>query len=78
MREQYNDLTAKKIGSRLRQIREGRGLTQKEVADEAQITEVSLSRYENGERVPKITVFFKICNVLWVSMDSVIEYCMKN
>lgn len=30
MREQYNDLTAKKIGSRLRQIREGRGLTQKE------------------------------------------------
>lgn len=61
MREQYNDLMAKKIGSRLRQI-----------------TEVSLSRYENGERVPKITVFFKICNVLWVSMDSVIEYCMKN
>lgn len=58
MREQYNDLTAKKIGSRLRQIREGRGLTQKEVADGAQITEVSLSRYENGERVPKITVFF--------------------
>ena len=51
MREQYNDLTAKKIGSRLRQIREGRGLTQKEVADGAQITEVSLSRYENGERV---------------------------
>ena len=40
MREQYNDLTAKKIGSRLRQIREGRGLTQKEVADGAQITEV--------------------------------------
>ena len=34
MREQCNDLTAKKIGSRLRQIREGRGLTQKEVADE--------------------------------------------
>lgn len=61
MREQCNDLTAKKIGSRLRQIRE-----------------VSLSRYENGERVPKITTFFKICNVLWVTMDSVIEYCMKN
>ena len=70
MREQYNDLTAKKIGSRLRQIREGRGLTQ--------ITEVSLSRYENGERVPKITTFYKICNDLWVTMDSVIEYCMKN
>lgn len=48
MREQCNDLMAKKIGFRLRQIREGRGLTQKEVADEAQITEVSLSRYENG------------------------------
>lgn len=61
MREQCNDLTAKKIGSRLRQIRE-----------------VSLSRYENSERVPKITTFFKICNVLWVTMDSVIEYCMKN
>ena len=63
MREQCNDLMAKKIGSRLRQIREGRGLTQKEVADEAQITEVSHSRNENLKMDPKLTVFFKNCNL---------------
>ena len=50
MREQCNDLMAKKIGSRLRQIREGRGLTQKEVADEAQITEVNhLMKFSHKE-----------------------------
>ena len=46
MREQCNDLTAKKIGSRLRQIREGRGLTQKEVADELGISQSYISRLE--------------------------------
>lgn len=45
------------------------GLTQKELAEKLEITEVSLSRYLNGKRMVKLEVFDKMCEVFNVTAD---------
>lgn len=43
--------------------------TQQEIADEIGITNVSLLRYEKGERNPNIDILYKICKHYKVSAD---------
>lgn len=40
------------------------GLTQRELAERVGTTEVSMSRYVRGDRVPKAPICIKIANVL--------------
>ena len=49
------------------------GLTQKQLADRLNITEVTISRYVNGTRVPRGTLLSGIANVLNVSVDSLLN-----
>lgn len=58
-----------KLGERITTILSEKGLTQRELASEAGITQVSLSRYLSGERVPKATVLMQISKALGVSLD---------
>lgn len=44
-------------------------ITQKELANNIGITEVSISRYMNGSRVPRSSVVANIAAVLHVSTD---------
>lgn len=46
--------------------------TQKYVADKIGITEVSLSRYENGQRIPNIDILRKMAEYYKVSADYLI------
>lgn len=46
--------------------------TQKYVADKIGITEVSLSRYENGQRKPNLDIIYKIAKYYNVSADYLI------
>ena len=57
------------IGDRISRILEEKGITQRELAEKAVITEVSLSRYINGGRMPKGDVIVRISNALGVSCD---------
>lgn len=50
--------------SNLKKIREEKGLTQVEIAIQANITERSYQRYETGERVPNAYTAQLIANVL--------------
>ncbi len=45
------------------------GLTQKELAEKLEITEISMSRYLNGKRTLKLGVFDKMCRVFDVTAD---------
>lgn len=54
---------------RLNEMLDKRGMTQRELADKIGTTEVSVSRYINGERTPKGPVITKIAQVLNVSTD---------
>ncbi len=44
-------------------------LSQREVASEAGINQAYLSRVENGEREPTITVALKLCDVLKLNIN---------
>ncbi|MGB3368058.1 MAG: helix-turn-helix transcriptional regulator [Acidaminobacteraceae bacterium] len=58
------------IGNRITILRTRKGITQKKLAQLSNITEASLSRYENGLREPKISTLIKISDVL----DSTVDY----
>ena len=55
--------------SRLDQARREKGLTQRELANRVGVTEVSMSRYVNGARVPKGPIVVNIAKALGVSVD---------
>lgn len=52
------------FGKRLDIALEIRGVTQRELASLLNTTEVTVSRYVNGDRMPKDDVFMQICDVL--------------
>jgi putative transcriptional regulator len=48
----------------LRDYRKAKGLTQKQLADKAKISSISINRYESGERKPTVVVAKKLAEVL--------------
>lgn len=57
------------IGERIKRYRIEKRMTQKEVADRAGVTEVSVSRWENGMRDPTFRDVEKIAAALDVTME---------
>ena len=57
------------IGERITELLRKNGLNQRELADMAQITEVSLSRYISGDRIPKGPVIANIAAALHTTSD---------
>lgn len=55
-------LNAKIIGDNLRQLREKKGKTVEEAANDLEITPSALSNYENGLRIPRDTIKIRIAN----------------
>jgi transcriptional regulator with XRE-family HTH domain len=74
----YNQVDLDEMSSRggekmnLRDIRKSKGLTMKQVADAAQISEAAVSLYENGKRFPNLSTAYKIAKALDVSIDELI------
>lgn len=50
------------------------GLTQKDVATRAKISEAAVSKYCNGERLPKITQLIKIADALGCAVDDLLRF----
>jgi ribosome-binding protein aMBF1 (putative translation factor) len=60
------------IGDRIAGVLAQKGMTQRELAERTDTTEVSISRYINNHRVPKATIIVKIANALGVSADALL------
>lgn len=60
------------IGERIKKIRLEKGMTQKEIAESIGIATNSFSRYEIGEREPKLEMIEKIASALKVSVYELI------
>ena len=56
------------FADRLKAIRESRGLTQDALADRVKTSKQVISRYENGDRIPKITMAQKLADALNVPL----------
>lgn len=57
---------------RLKEIRQGKGLTQKQVADHLGCHPCVYSRYETGEREPSIHILMQLSRFLGVSIDYIV------
>ena len=62
------------IKVRLRELREQKGVTQKEVAKAVGCTPTVYSRYERGEREPDISTLCSLADYFRVSIDLLIGY----
>lgn len=52
------------FGSRLKKIRKEKGLTQKKLAQLTGLSEISIRKYENNSRNPKLGVVLKLSEIL--------------
>ena len=57
---------------RLKELRESRNLTQKQVAEIIGYSVLSYARYEKGEREPDISTLKKLADYFDVSVDYII------
>lgn len=61
------------IGKRLRQLRENSGLTQPELAEKLGVNQSTITRYENGTKIPTLPVAIQMADIFGCSLDSLVE-----
>lgn len=60
------------IGIKIKELRKRKGITQKELAEELNITDSAITRYESGKREPNIDMINKIAAALGVSINELL------
>ena len=60
------------IGTRISELIEKNGLTQRELAEKIGVTEVSMSRYIRGERVPRGPIVSNLAVALHTTADYIL------
>lgn len=61
-------------GSRIKEIRKQKGLTQKQLGEKCGMYESQIRKYENGNANPKVETLKKIASALEVSLDSLLPF----
>lgn len=61
------------IGSRLKEIRKGKGLTQKVVAEALDISKPVLSQYESDQRTPSVARLITLARFYHASLDYICD-----
>lgn len=67
-------MTTSEVGRRLRMLREGKGLTQKEAAEALEMPRTTYVHYEDGSNEPKISVLIKFSAFYGISVDWIIGW----
>jgi transcriptional regulator with XRE-family HTH domain len=72
----------KKLGKKLRQIREGLGMSQRQIVDALNYKDTPLrasqiSQYENGQREPTMMLVLAYARLAGISTDVLIDDKMK-
>ena len=65
-------LNAKEIGKRIQNLRNLKGLTQQELADEIGYTLSMVGKVESGARIPAIDMFVVLAEYFCVSLDFIV------
>jgi transcriptional regulator with XRE-family HTH domain len=68
---------ARKLGARLRALREEAGVTQESIAWACEIPKAHLSRIESGERLPSIPVLFALAKQLRVEAADLVGFNLR-
>lgn len=62
-----------KLGTNISFWLEVRGISQRELAERIGVSEVSISRYVTGQRVPSAPTLYKISNVLGCTVEDLMQ-----
>lgn len=66
----------KQIGEFIQQLRKEKGLTQKDLADMINVSDKTISKWENGNSCPDTTLLSGLCNALDISVNELLS-CTK-
>jgi transcriptional regulator with XRE-family HTH domain len=61
------------FGASIRRLREGRGWTQEQLAERAEMSVTYLGFIERGENVPTLTIILKLADALSVSPGRLVD-----
>ena len=67
-----------KIGQKIKAKRRERELTQEELANILGVTKAAVSKWENGESYPDITMLPQIAQLFRITMDELFDYALTN
>lgn len=63
---------------RLKELREAKGLSQRELARELHVTQGAVQKWEAGRQMPKASRLTAICKVLGCTLDELLKEDEKN
>lgn len=66
-------MNAEKTGFLIYELRNRKGLTQKELAEKCNVTDKAVSKWERGESCPDVTVLPKLAEVFGVEVESIMN-----
>jgi transcriptional regulator with XRE-family HTH domain len=67
-------MTNQALGENIRKIRELKGFSQQNLADEIKVDQKTISRIENGELSPKFDIIVAISKILSVSLSQLLSF----
>lgn len=62
------------VGNRIRELRIERGLSQLDLADEAEVPLSQIGRIERGENNPTISTLYALCNALKIELKTLVDF----
>ena len=66
-----------KIGEKIKAKRRERNLTQEELANILGVTKAAVSKWENAESFPDITMLPQIAQLFHITMDELFDYTLE-
>ena len=66
-------MDAVKIGELLKALRKSKGYTQQEVAESLYVTQKTVSRWENGEGIPDISIIVSVAEFYDITVDELLK-----
>lgn len=66
------------VGSRIKELRKSRRITQAEFAERLGVTKSAVSSYENGSRLPSYDILIKIARIFNVSTDHLLGFDVRS
>lgn len=70
-------MNSKKLGDRIRDLRESRNIMQKDLAEFFGVEKSTWSQYENNKRIPDIEMLKRICEYFQISADYLLSITDK-
>ena len=66
-------MNQQKIGKFIASLRKEKNLTQQELADKLHVTDRAISNWENGRRMPDVSLFKPLCETLGISVNELLN-----